>query len=142
MTYSVQDVEAHIAEILRRVREGETIVLSEEGREVAEIRPLSDSQEEGLQELQERGVLGPPAKPEGTLSPITERPAALARFLESRPEGSFSPAMARPVSAGRSRGRTLQDPGQALPVIVLLDTRSGVAMRSVPRRTAGMQGIT
>jgi len=84
MTYSVQEVEAHIVEILRRVREGERIVLSEEGREVAEIRPLSDSNEQGLRELQERGVLGPLVKPEGTLSPIAERPGALARFLESR----------------------------------------------------------
>ena len=85
MTYSVQEVEGHIAEILRRVREGERVILSEAGRDVAEIRPLSESQEEEeLQELQTRGILGPLVKPEGTLSPMAERPGALARFLESR----------------------------------------------------------
>jgi prevent-host-death family protein len=84
MTYTVQEVEAHIGEILRRVRQGERIILSEEGKDVAEIRPLVGSQERGLRDLQERGVLGPLVKPEGTLSPIAERPGALARFLESR----------------------------------------------------------
>jgi prevent-host-death family protein len=84
MTYSVREVEGHLVEILRRVREGERVVVSEEGREVAEIRSLPDSQEESLRDLQERGVLGPLVKPEGTLSPMAERPGALARFLESR----------------------------------------------------------
>ena len=85
MTYSVQEVEGHIAEILRRVRDGERVILSEAGRDIAEIRPLSESQEEEeLQELQARGILGPLVKPEGTLSPMAERPGALARFLESR----------------------------------------------------------
>lgn len=84
MTYSVREAEEHLVEILRKVREGERIVLSEEGREVAEIRLLPDSEEEGLRDLQERGVLGSLVKPEGTLSPIAEKPGALARFLESR----------------------------------------------------------
>jgi len=85
MTYSVQEVERHIVEILRRVREGERVILSEAGRDIAEIRPLSQSQEEEeLRELQARGILGPLVKPEGSLSPMAERPGALARFLESR----------------------------------------------------------
>ena len=84
MTYSIREAEEHIGEILRRVREGERVVLLEGGREVAEIRPLPDSQDEGLRELQEKGILGTLVKPEGTLSPIAEKPGALARFLESR----------------------------------------------------------
>lgn len=84
MTFTVREAEEHLVEILRRVREGERVVLSDEGREVAEIRPLPDSREKGVRDLQERGVLGPLVKPEGTLSPIAERPGALARFLESR----------------------------------------------------------
>jgi antitoxin (DNA-binding transcriptional repressor) of toxin-antitoxin stability system len=84
MTYSLREAEAHIVEILRRVKEGERFVLAEEGREMAEIRPLPGSQDEGLQGLQERGILGPLVRPEGTLSPIAEKPGALARFLESR----------------------------------------------------------
>jgi antitoxin (DNA-binding transcriptional repressor) of toxin-antitoxin stability system len=84
MTYSVQEVEGHIVEILRRVKEGERVIFSEEGKDVAEIRPLSGSREDGLRELQERGVFGPLVKPEGTLSPMAERPGALARFLELR----------------------------------------------------------
>jgi prevent-host-death family protein len=55
MTYSVQEVEAHIGEILRRVREGERIVVADEGREVAEIRPLSAFQEARFSESRPEG---------------------------------------------------------------------------------------
>lgn len=87
-TYSVQELESHLDEALDRVRAGEAVVVTDQGRQVAEIRPLptepSPSQEEGLRELQEMGVLGPLVKPEGTLVPLASRPGALARFLESR----------------------------------------------------------
>lgn len=60
-------------------------MVCEDGRQVAEIRPVPEVPiEEGLRELLERGVIGPLVKPEGTLEPIAERPGALARFLESR----------------------------------------------------------
>jgi antitoxin (DNA-binding transcriptional repressor) of toxin-antitoxin stability system len=83
--YSIQDLEARLEEILESVRQGEHVVVCEEGRQVAEIRPVPEvTIDDGLRELLERGVIGPLVKPEGTLEPIAERPGALARFLESR----------------------------------------------------------
>lgn len=83
--YSIQDLEARLEEILESVRRGEHVVVCEEGRQVAEIRPIPEVPiDDGLRELLERGVIGPLVKPEGTLEPIAERPGALARFLESR----------------------------------------------------------
>ncbi|MFL6290921.1 MAG: type II toxin-antitoxin system Phd/YefM family antitoxin, partial [Thermoanaerobaculia bacterium] len=38
--YTTREAEARFGEILRRVREGERVVLVEEGKDVAEIRPL------------------------------------------------------------------------------------------------------
>lgn len=86
-TYSVEELEAHFDEAFDWVRAGEAVVVTDQGRSVAEIRPLPDelsSLEEGLRELQEMGVIGPLVKPEGTIEPLVRRPGALARFLESR----------------------------------------------------------
>lgn len=86
-TYSVQELESHLDEALDRVRAGEAVVVTDQGRHVAEIRPLPaepSSLEEGLRELQEMGVIGALVKPEGTIEPLARRPGALARFLESR----------------------------------------------------------
>jgi antitoxin (DNA-binding transcriptional repressor) of toxin-antitoxin stability system len=86
-TYSVQELELHLDEALDRVRSGEAVVVTDQGRRVAEIRPLPaepSSLEEGLRELQEMGVIGALVKPEGTIEPLARRPGALARFLESR----------------------------------------------------------
>lgn len=85
--YSVQELESNLDEALDRVRAGEAVVVTDQGRQVAEIRPLSAqpaSLDEGLRELQEMGVIGPLVKPEGTIEPLARRPGALARFLESR----------------------------------------------------------
>lgn len=92
MTYSVQDAREHLEEILEAVRSGESVVISEGGREIAEVRPVQreatsgePSTEEVIRELQEEGVLRAPfVRPQGELIPIAIKPGALARFLASR----------------------------------------------------------
>ncbi|HET9210974.1 MAG TPA: type II toxin-antitoxin system prevent-host-death family antitoxin [Thermoanaerobaculia bacterium] len=92
MTYSVQDAREHLEEILETVQPGETVVISEGGREIAEVRPAQreatsgkPGTEEAIRELQEEGVLrGPFVRPQGELTPIAVKPGALARFLASR----------------------------------------------------------
>jgi prevent-host-death family protein len=92
MTYSVQDAREHLEEILDAVRSGESVVISEEGQEIAEVRPAQQeamsgepSTEEVIRELQEEGVLRAPfVRPHGELTPIAIKPGALARFLASR----------------------------------------------------------
>jgi antitoxin (DNA-binding transcriptional repressor) of toxin-antitoxin stability system len=93
MTYSVQDAREHLDEILETVRSGESVVISEGGQEIAEVRAVqreatafSDpSTEDVIRELQEEGILRAPfVRPQGELTPIAVKPGALARFLASR----------------------------------------------------------
>jgi prevent-host-death family protein len=85
-TYSKDEVEAKLDEILRQVRAGERVVIALEGEEVAEIRPLAKrmSLEERLPELERRGILTPAVQPNRPLRALAHRPGALARFLRSR----------------------------------------------------------
>jgi antitoxin (DNA-binding transcriptional repressor) of toxin-antitoxin stability system len=90
--YSVQEAATKIDEILQEVREGGKVVLTEDGNDIAEIRPIrkvaktGDPDEDGYRELVEQGILVPAeAKPgEGEVGPIAVKPGALARFLASR----------------------------------------------------------
>ncbi len=93
MTYSVQDARENLGEILETVQSGETVVISENGREIAEVRPVQretaaisePSTEDVIRELQEEGILRAPfVSPQGELTPIAVKPGALARFLASR----------------------------------------------------------
>ena len=89
-TYTTREAEGRLGEILRKVQEGERVVLVEEGRDVAEIRPLpqEDRQaplvEEALRELEEQGIILPAAAPRQPFVPAGKKPGALARFLDSR----------------------------------------------------------
>jgi prevent-host-death family protein len=85
-TYSTYEAKTRFSELLRHVRQGERVLVTYRGEEVAEIRPVKRelSDEERLQRLREEGVLGPPATRRGRLEPIAKRPGALKRFLESR----------------------------------------------------------
>jgi prevent-host-death family protein len=84
--YSAQDATSRFGEILQRVRAGEMVVIEEQGENVAEIRPVrkSESLKGALREMEEQGIISPPVKPEGELTPIARIPGALHRFLESR----------------------------------------------------------
>ena len=60
-TYSLYAAKAKLSEIVRRVREGDIVTISEE-----------------------RGVIVGSGKPRGKLRPIARRPGALKRFLAER----------------------------------------------------------
>lgn len=79
------EVKARFSEILRMVREGQTITVTYHGKPVAEIKPLQENPtlEEHLNRLEERGVLHrTPGRPK--LTPVAKRPGALKRFLADR----------------------------------------------------------
>lgn len=88
--YPVQ--EAKLEEILAKVRGGEKVILTDNGSNVAEIRPIrqrastGDPQEDAYWQLVEEGVIVPAeAKPgEGELTPVVVKPGGLARFLADR----------------------------------------------------------
>ena len=90
-TYSTYEAKARFSEVLRRVRSGETIVITFHGKPTAEIRPVEEapeSFEERIARLKREGRIVP-AVPgdDGTrlgIRPIAHRPGALQRFLDDR----------------------------------------------------------
>ena len=86
-TYSTYEAKARFSEILRKVRNGETVLVSYRGKEVAEIRPVREKElttEEKLKRLEERGVIVRGRGSVKDLKPIANRPGAVQRFLDSR----------------------------------------------------------
>lgn len=97
MTYSVQDARERLDEILEKVRSGEDVVISENGKEIAEIRAIRrpSSTEDQLRRLEEEGILSLAPENRPSLEEIRReleeewrinppKPGGLARFLESR----------------------------------------------------------
>ena len=87
--YSTYDAKARFSELLRRVRNGERVVITSHGEPVAELRPI-EKREEALDEriarLQREGQISPARVPpaKGSWKPVARRPGALQRFLDDR----------------------------------------------------------
>jgi prevent-host-death family protein len=83
--YSTYEAKARFSELLRKVREGQTVRISYHGKEVAELRPIREtiSLEEHLAMLRERGTLTQ-GRETPEFRPLARKPGALQRFLESR----------------------------------------------------------
>lgn len=85
--YTAYEAKARFSELLRKVRNGQRVIISYHGEHVAELRPIERPKadlESSLEELESLGVLGPPATRQGGLKPVATRRGALARFLTSR----------------------------------------------------------
>jgi prevent-host-death family protein len=84
--YSTYEAKSRFSELLRQVREGQSVTISYHGKPVAELRPIerAETQEEALDRLERRGVLVRPRNLKLDLRPVAKRPGALKRFLESR----------------------------------------------------------
>lgn len=86
-TYSTYDAKAKFSEVLRKVREGETVTISYHGKPVAEIRPIApatDDLEGRLRRLEDDGVLVRAVERQGKLGTVARRPGALRRFMRDR----------------------------------------------------------
>lgn len=57
VTVGIRDLKARLSEYLRRVRSGQTIVITDHGRVVGRILPAEQPQEERLRALQAAGLL-------------------------------------------------------------------------------------
>jgi prevent-host-death family protein len=87
--YSTYDAKAKFSELLRRVRNGERVVITSHGEPVAELRPIEKKEEaldQRLARLQREGQITPARLPPalGTWKPVARRPGALQRFLDDR----------------------------------------------------------
>jgi prevent-host-death family protein len=85
--YSTYDAKARFSEILKRVREGQTVRITYHGKPVAEIRPLAaetESLAERLRSLEDRGAIQGGSPNRRFWKSLARRPGALKRFLEDR----------------------------------------------------------
>lgn len=87
LTYSIYEAKAKLSELLRAVRKGQRVTITDRGREVARLVPIAEDEglEDRMADLIAAGILSPPAVgplpgPEFGVS----RPGALDRFLQER----------------------------------------------------------
>ncbi len=88
--YSIYEAKARFSEVIREVREGETITISYRGQPVAEIRAIEPSETPTLADridlLERRGALVRSVWPRRDFKKVADKPGALARFLAERGE--------------------------------------------------------
>ncbi len=81
------EAKAHFSEIIRQVREGETVTVTYGGMPVAEIRPIAEpvdltvTFESWWEELVRKGIIVPSNLPPQPRRPGGHIPGALERFL-------------------------------------------------------------
>lgn len=88
-TYSLYETKARLSAIIRRVREGQRVIVTLHGTPVAEIRPVEAAAgelAERIAELTDRGVLHAPTSKPTRFRAVARRPGAVKRFLAERDE--------------------------------------------------------
>ncbi len=86
-TYSLYEAKAKFSAIVRKVREGQPVIVTLHGEPVVEIRPIREENqgiEARFRELEERGILAPAENPKAKFKIGPRVPGALKRFLEER----------------------------------------------------------
>jgi len=63
VTVGLKEANQQFGKVVRAVRKGQTVVLTDRGKPFAEIKPLADPYEAKLAELEADGILRRPAKP-------------------------------------------------------------------------------
>lgn len=85
--YSVYEAKTHLSEILRQVRDNQTVIITDRGKEVAQVVPVVEKSnfEKRIQAMERAGIItsSPDADP-SKIRPIQRCPGALKRFLETR----------------------------------------------------------
>jgi prevent-host-death family protein len=84
--YPVHEAKAKLSEILRRVKQGRSVSISERGRIIARVVPIERPRglSSRLRQLEADGQLVRRAKKPRAIRPVARRPGALRRFLRSR----------------------------------------------------------
>ena len=83
--YSIYEAKAKLSEIIRQVKRNRRIVITERGRDVAQVVPVQADLDQRLADLAAAGVLSRATlvRP-GDVRPVARRRGALKRFLEER----------------------------------------------------------
>jgi prevent-host-death family protein len=87
-TYSTYEAKARLSELLARVRKGDVVTITHRGEPVAEVSPITrseNSNDKRLDELRRKGIVSfPTGEVKGVMKKLAKRPGALRRFLDSR----------------------------------------------------------
>lgn len=84
LAYSIYEAKTHLSRLLKTVKEGREVVISERGKPIAKVVPLKrgESFEERLSYLRSVGAILPAKK--GVIPKGVRRPGGLRRFLRDR----------------------------------------------------------
>ena len=85
-TYSLYEAKAKLSAIVKKVREGQSVIVTLRGEPVVEIRPIPHATglEPRMKALTDRGILVRRENPTPSLKQVVRKPGALERFLEDR----------------------------------------------------------
>ena len=90
LIYSMYEAKARFSEVIRQVRDGQTVTISYRGEPVAEIHSIvrlpKPTLDERLKDLERSGSLVRPVLPKRTFRPVERRSGVLSRFLSERGE--------------------------------------------------------
>jgi prevent-host-death family protein len=84
--YPVHEAKAKLSEILRRVKQGRSVTISERGRAIARVVPIERPRDlpSRLRSMESDGVVLRRSGRRADIRPLARRPGALRRFLRSR----------------------------------------------------------
>ncbi|MCK6557320.1 type II toxin-antitoxin system prevent-host-death family antitoxin [Candidatus Binatia bacterium] len=85
-TYPIYEAKAKLSAILREVKRGRLVTISERGEPIAVIAPVKRDRdlESRLLELERAGAIQRASAPLTQIRPICRRSGAVRRFLETR----------------------------------------------------------
>lgn len=88
----VREAKMHLSKLLRHVKNGNEVVLTDRGRPVGRIVPIDAKElslEERIQRLEDQGVLGPPPKGQAKAipQPIPIADSMAQRYLREDRDG-------------------------------------------------------
>ena len=85
-TYSVYQAKAKLSEILRRVKRGRSVTISERGTAVAQIIPIDGPTDlrSRFDRLEREGIIVTAGGSPDGIGTLVRKPGALRRFLQSR----------------------------------------------------------
>jgi prevent-host-death family protein len=85
-SYPVHEAKAKLSEILRRVKRGRSVTISERGRGIAQVVPVTRGRDLAarLDDLERDGLIRRGRGGIKTIVPLARRRGGLARFLASR----------------------------------------------------------
>jgi len=84
--YPVHEAKSKLSEILRRVKQGKSVTISERGRVIARVVPIERPRDlpSRLRRMEADGVLVRRRKKVRGIRAVARKPGALRRFLRSR----------------------------------------------------------